>query len=390
MCKARVAISTLSQTLAAPTGLLGYFAQLARFLPAADPSAEYYFIVTAATRDWIAHDAPGAFFHEVGWDDSNRPLRLLSEHLLLGRWLERNAIDILYLANAGVSPLYLPPDVRLVLGIFAFHQFTAGQSSLLRQTYRRLFFGRAVDRARRIVLNSEYSASLLSQHAPQAVAKSAVIPHGVDRTLFHAGEVAPSDLAALAALGILAPYFLFVSQMYPYKNVATAVAAFGLFCRRHSTAHRFVLVGRFDPRFSAAERYRAHLLAVAAGHGVADRLIMIDALPIALLRAAYRGAAAYLQPSLAETFGKTSLEAMACACPVIAADAGATREVVGDAGLYFPPMDAEACASLLEAVTQDTGLVGELIARGRGRAASLTIEAEAAALARVFREVGAT
>jgi hypothetical protein len=53
-------------------------------------------------------------------------------------------------------------------------------------------------------------------------------------------------------------------------------------------------------------------------------------------------------------------------------------------------MDAEACASLLEAVTQDTGLVGELIARGRGRAASLTIEAEAAALARVFREVGAT
>ena len=141
------------------------------------------------------------------------------------------------------------------------------------------------------MLNSAYSAALLARHAPDAVAKSRVIPHGIDATRFHDSAVTSEDAAALAGLGIVPPYFLHVGQMYPYKGAETAAAAFAGYPASH---HRLVMIGRFDPRFSTGEHYRRQILSLTGT--AADRVVMLDALPLRLLRAAYRGAQAYLQP----------------------------------------------------------------------------------------------
>src|ERR1700688_3262507 len=133
----RVAVSTLSQNIHAPSGLLSWFSQLAQFLPEVDPATEYHFVLSEGTRAFIMGRAPKAHADLIGWDSSHQPLRLLSEHLLLGRSLAREGIDVLLMANAGTRPLYLPASVKLVQGIFGFHHLNAADLKPWIKLYRK-------------------------------------------------------------------------------------------------------------------------------------------------------------------------------------------------------------------------------------------------------------
>ena len=56
----------------------------------------------------------------------------------------------------------------------------------------------------------------------------------------------------------------------------------------------------------------------------------------------YNEAVGFISPSLYEGFGLPLLEAMSCGCPVLASDIPASREVCGNAALYFDPHDTDA------------------------------------------------
>jgi len=383
----RVAVSTLSQNIHSPSGLLSWFSQLAQFLPEVDPATEYHFVLSEGTRAFIMGRAPKAHADLLGWDSTHQPLRLLSEHLLLGRWLARQRIDVLLMANAGTRPLYLPASVKLVQGIFGFHHLNAADLKPWIKLYRKALFAMTVRRADRIVVNSLYSKTLLAGVAPAALAKTRVVPHGRNESLFHPGALSGEERAALADLPLERPYFAFVSQIYPYKNVHTAVEGFCRFVASSGRPHQFAIVGKFSSQWGEGELYRRRLVDIAHGYGLDGRLVFLEGLPVTALRALYASSEAYIQPSLSETFGRTSLEAMACGCPVVAARAGATPEIVDDAGLYFESENAEACADCLERLTADGALRAECVRRGIARAQRYSIVAEARQLAQVFAEV---
>jgi len=67
------------------------------------------------------------------------------------------------------------------------------------------------------------------------------------------------------------------------------------------------------------------------------------------LREIYRGAAAFIYPSLYEGFGIPPLEALACGCPVVASDILVLHEVLGDVVEYFDPLSED---SLVDAIKQ--------------------------------------
>jgi alpha-1,3-rhamnosyl/mannosyltransferase len=71
------------------------------------------------------------------------------------------------------------------------------------------------------------------------------------------------------------------------------------------------------------------------------------------LRGAYSACACFVHAGAIETFGLSVLEAMACACAVVAARGGAVPEVVGEAGLLAPSEDAAAFAALVRSVLAD-------------------------------------
>jgi glycosyltransferase involved in cell wall biosynthesis len=101
----------------------------------------------------------------------------------------------------------------------------------------------------------------------------------------------------------------------------------------------------------------------------------------------YRGASAYLDPSLYEGFGYGVLEAMACGAPVVASDRTSIPEVVGDAGLLCDPESPEELAAALRRVLEEPGLADELRRRGLARAAKFTWEAAGTALGAALEQV---
>jgi glycosyltransferase involved in cell wall biosynthesis len=77
---------------------------------------------------------------------------------------------------------------------------------------------------------------------------------------------------------------------------------------------------------------------------------------------------------------------MACGVPVIASNAGALPEVVGDAGLLVNPSDTPAIANALLRTLQDEVLRETFKARGLRRAQQFTWQASANKIWSIFEK----
>jgi glycosyltransferase involved in cell wall biosynthesis len=85
-----------------------------------------------------------------------------------------------------------------------------------------------------------------------------------------------------------------------------------------------------------------------------------------------RAATALVYPSIFEGFGLPPLEAMAVGTPVLASNAAALPETLGDAALMVDPFDVAAMAAALIALATDAELRDKLRERGLRHAAQFT------------------
>lgn len=103
-------------------------------------------------------------------------------------------------------------------------------------------------------------------------------------------------------------------------------------------------------------------------HGLEQHVECVSGLDTEDLVALYSRASAVVCPSLYEGFGLPAAEALACAKPVIAANAGALPEVVGDAGILVQPADSEALAEAIKKVLENEVLQKQMSSKARQRA----------------------
>jgi glycosyltransferase involved in cell wall biosynthesis len=157
------------------------------------------------------------------------------------------------------------------------------------------------------------------------------------------------------------PTILFVGRLVPHKRQDLVIRAFAKF-RQREPAARLVLVGvPLTPRF--ADSLRALAEELAPGSVSFETAISADR-----LAEHYRSAHVFLCLSEHEGFCIPLLEAFHFGVPVIARNAGAVGEVVGDAGILLEEQDGlETIAELLAIVVADRELRAELCERGRRR-----------------------
>jgi len=132
------------------------------------------------------------------------------------------------------------------------------------------------------------------------------------------------------------PYFLYVGNGLPHKNVPLLLAAM------RDLPAKLVLVG--------IRQGDAMLTGVDAG--LREKVECLQGVDDERLLALYRGATALLLPSTAEGFGYPPLEAMACGTPAIVADIPVLKETTGEAAMLCAPHDVNgwqrAMASMLQ------------------------------------------
>jgi glycosyltransferase involved in cell wall biosynthesis len=141
------------------------------------------------------------------------------------------------------------------------------------------------------------------------------------------------------------PTILYSGRIEPRKGILTLVQAIPDVVRAYPEA-RFVLVG------ADSSGLRAQLQNNLERAGVARNVEFVGHVAYDEIPRHYQASTVCVFPSLYEPFGNVCLEAMACAKPVVATDAGGFAEIVipGETGLLVPPNDSDALARAIQTV----------------------------------------
>jgi glycosyltransferase involved in cell wall biosynthesis len=197
-----------------------------------------------------------------------------------------------------------------------------------------------------------------------------IIGRGVDTQLFHPGR-RDSTLRARWGVNDGETVALYVGRLAAEKNLTLVFRTFDAMREAHP-AVRLVLVGD-GPERALWQARRPD--AVFCGTQVGEALA-----------AHYASADVFLFPSLTETWGNVTVEAMASGLAVVAYNCAAAENVIrhGENGLKAPPEDEAAFIAEAVALAPDAALQRRLGTAASARAAQLSWDAIIDSLERVL------
>jgi glycosyltransferase involved in cell wall biosynthesis len=222
---------------------------------------------------------------------------------------------------------------------------------VIKRTYARLMFNTIRRRAQKVICVSQFTADEFTRLVGGDERQREVIHNGLDESWFDP----ISDVRPQAA-----PYFLFVGNVKPHKNIRGLVSAFTKVMS--VLPHDLVIVGQ-KAGFITGDRHSEEL-----AKAVGQRAKFTGSVDLDVLRQWYRHADALIFPSFYEGFGFPPLEAMAVRCPVVTSNAASLPEICGDAALYCDPHDIRSIEESMLRIAQDHGLREELRTKGLAQA----------------------
>ena len=296
-------------------------------------------------------------------------------------WVLRGGDDMLPLARqAGIEVEYVTRDRRVGLGtLWALWQklgrdrpdllytltvvpniwgrlFAAARGVRVVSGYRNLM-PRQKERwlwrlSRRVICNAEVLKEVMIRVHGVGPARIAVVPNGVDLSLFPSREY-PEDEN---------PVILYAGRLVPQKDPLNLLRAFSLLANDFPSA-RLRIVGNGP--------LRKNLEAFIASNNLAGRVELLPG--VRDLRPYFKEACMFCLPaSSSEGSPNVVIEAMAAGLPVVATGAGGTFELIhsGQTGLLVSTRDSSALAGAMAALLDDPSTAAKL-----GRSARKYVEA---------------
>ena len=295
----------------------------------------------------------------------SRLFGMVWERTILPVEATRCNIDILYSPNAN-GPLFETPFSNVI----CIHDGNTqrGYSNRIYQRYKDTIVPRTADIADAVVTVSDFSKKEIQEAYRIPESKIHVVYNGVDPIFYNSS---PGDY-----LNLPDDFVLYVGAMNPRKNIDGLVSAYEKLKSTREVSHKLVLIG---PKNTAAF--------ADMELDVSDDIIFPGYVSKEQLKFAYEAADAFVFPSSYEGFGLPPLEAMACGTPVIASDAPALPEVLGDAASFVSPHDHDQIAAAIYQVLVDKNHRSRLVEKGEKRAQEFTWESAADQLIEVFTKI---
>jgi glycosyltransferase involved in cell wall biosynthesis len=268
---------------------------------------------------------------------------------------EREQLDVIFNPKLSI-PLLAKCNKVFVMHGGDWFRFP-GNYGLMDQLYHRIAASIYCKNADAIISVSHSATKDIIDALGISPDKITTVYHGVSPNF--CPEIADEKLEALREKYKLPDQIiLYVGQIYPMKNVEGIIRAFINIRKR--LPHKLVLVGQPTSKGQ-------HELALIDRFQLRDDVILTGWVPDEDLPVFYHLASLFVFPSFYEGFGIPLLEAMACGCPIVTSNSGATSEVVEDAAVLVDPWDVNSISDGMYRVLTDDVLKGVLIQKGLQR-----------------------
>lgn len=236
----------------------------------------------------------------------------------------------------------------------------------------RLAIESAIHRSKHIVAISEYTKRSILEHFRVKSGKISVVYNGVR-------PPSGGELISLESLHVKRPYFLYVGNRYPHKNLDVLLESFADFCRTDEQT-MLVLAGKNDVFTDRLQQYAREL-------GIApSRIGWIDTPDDHALARLYHDAALLIQSSRFEGFGIPPLEALSFGIPVACSHAASLPEILGNAVRYFDPNDVHVLTRLMHEAIVAPELWSVALHRASLQVSQFTWEKTARAMQHLYRQ----
>lgn len=345
----------------------GGLTHLIQLLQAAEPMAAGIGEVVVWSRGEVLARLPERPWllkrHEPALDGS-LARRLAWQRLSLPATLRRERCDVLF-APAGLLPARAGmPTVTMSRNMLPFEPAEAARFGLFSPLWfkmRMLRIGqvRSMRRADGLIFLTDYARTHVLRALGRGVRDVRTIPHGLAERFF----LPPRPAFPPASLSEARPFrLLYVSTVDMYKHQWTVVRAAGAL-RRAGVPVQLDLIG--SPVPDALARLEKAMAEVdPAGEFVRYH----GSVPFEQLHRHYQEADAFVFASSCENLPNILLEAMAAGLPIASSNMGPMPEVLGEAGVYFDPLNSASIAQALRTMIDDPGLRERLASQAYARA----------------------
>ncbi len=221
--------------------------------------------------------------------------------------------------------------------------------------YYRFFFRKFARKAVRILTVSDFSKNDISTCLGIRPGKIDVAYNGVSE-YFMPATFSETQKFREKLTGA-DPYFLFVGNFSPRKNIPGVIKAYDLFRTTSNLSHKLVLTG--GRLFLNSETDRI----IKASRWSSD-IILTGSVPHEELGILYSSSAALLFVPWFEGFGIPAVEAMRCGTPVILSNTTSLPEIGGNAAIFVNPGNPTELSQAMEKVITDNKLRTTMISRG--------------------------
>jgi alpha-1,3-rhamnosyl/mannosyltransferase len=348
---------------------VGYYAQeLLRALVRQESGTEYFVFSHRKLDSGVVDAAGGVEF------SSSRfcPVRALYLHALLPGLLNRVQPDVVHYTNF-LAPIRGPKPYVVTIHDMSLERLPECHS-LAKRLYTRRLIPASARGARLVLTNSEYSRWETVRYLGIPEDRIRVTPLAASEMFRPPDDTTVREVTR--RYGVAEPYFLYVGNIEPRKNLELLVDAFaGL----PASAPGLVIAG--GPGFEGS-RVAARIARRVTGR----RVRFLGYVARRDLPGLMGGATAFVYPSLLEGFGLPVLEAMASGVPVVTSSTSALGDLARGAALTIDPTRVDQLRDALDAVSRDPALGADLRRRGLARAAEFSWRNTATATHDGYRE----
>jgi len=287
--------------------------------------------------------------------------------------LKKYKIDILFCPSPA-APFFYKNKV-VVIHDCAYDRFSESENLLSKIYFKLMFYG-AKYFSKKIITISNFSKKELIEFYKINPEKVEVIYEAtpeMERTNENLEQ------KTLAKFKIDKPYFFYIGNWRPRKNLSGLIKAFKIFREKTKLDYLLVIGGRKDKRFLDLEKE-------IVKNKLKGKIILTDTLSREEIASLYKKSLALVFPSFYEGFGLPVLEAQSLGVPVLTSNTSSLPEVGRDSVLYIDPYNIEDIAQGMEKISFDETLWQELIKKGFENIKRFSWEKSAEETLRIFRE----